>query len=117
MINRRVEKVNVLIKKLLAGYIQKEFCTTRQTIISVTGVQTTANIFESKVFISVFPNEDRAGIVKSLNANIGEFQHFLNKKMQMRPVPKITFIEDKNPQAAQEVETLLTQIADEKSKN
>jgi len=101
----------------LAGYIQKEFCATRQTIISVTDVQTTANIFESKIFVSVFPNEVRADVVKSLNKNIGEFQHFLNKKMQMRPVPKITFIEDKNPQVVQEVETILTQIADVKSKN
>jgi len=110
MAEYRVERVNSLIQRILANYIVKDFCTSRDIIISVTRVETSGNVFESKVFISVFPTQERAKIVESLNRNIAEFQNKLNKNLRMRPVPKITFVEDKKPETAQEVETILEQI-------
>jgi ribosome-binding factor A len=110
MSDHRVEKLNSLIQRILANYIVKDFCVSRDIIISVTRVETSGNGFESKVFISAFPTQERAKIVKSLNYNIAEFQHKLNKDLRMRPVPKITFVEDKKPEQAQEVEQLLAQI-------
>ena len=110
MPSRRVEKVNTLIQSLLANNIQKEFCNSREIIICVTRVETSENVQESKVFISAFPTENRPGIVKNLNRSIRAFQDKLNKELRMRPVPRITFVEDTKPEAAQVVETILEQI-------
>ena len=38
------------------------------------------------------------------------FQSALNKKLKMRPVPKIIFVPDANPAQAQQVETILEQL-------
>jgi len=110
MSSRRVEKLNTLIQSFLASHIQKEFCNTREIIICVTRVETSENVQEAKVFISAFPTENRTGVVKSLNSSIRTFQNELNKGLRMRPVPRIWFVEDKKPEAAQEVETILEQI-------
>lgn len=106
----RVEKVNALIQELLAAYIAKEFCNSREIIISVTRVETSDNVQESKVFISAYPTQNRAGIVKDLNRSVRTFQDELNRKLRMRPVPRIVFVEDKKPEIAQEVETILEKI-------
>jgi ribosome-binding factor A len=110
MASRRVERINTLIQSFLASHIQKEFCNTRDIIICVTRVETSENVQEAKVFVSAFPTETRAGVVRDLNSSIRTFQDELNKGLKMRPVPRIWFVEDKKPEAAQEVETILEQI-------
>lgn len=110
MSSRRVERINTLIQSFLASHIQKEFCNSREIIICVTRVETSENIQEAKVFISTFPTENRAGVVRNLNSSIRTFQDELNKGLRMRPVPRIWFVEDEKPEAAQEIETILEQI-------
>lgn len=106
----RAEKVNNLIKKILAGLIAKDFCQSREVIISLTRVAVTGNLQQAKVFISVLPDEKRAAVVASLNREVIFFQKALNKQLRMRPVPRIVFVEDLEPVKAQKVETALEAV-------
>lgn len=110
----RVEKTNALIQKILAQMIAKEFCASREIIISVTRVEATANLQEAKVYISVFPNEKRPAVVSALNRQIISFQKYLNKQLRMRPIPRILFVQDTKPEKAQTVEAILESIKGEK---
>jgi len=113
-VDRRIEKINNLLQELLAQMILKEFCQSRDIIISLTRVETTDNLTEAKVFISVIPNEKRQPIVAALNKEVYFFQGLLNKKLKMRPVPKIAFYEDVQPVKAEEVEKILADIDKDK---
>lgn len=108
--NRRLEKINNLIQKVLAQLILEEFCFSREMVISLTRVETCDDLGESKIFISVIPNEERKKIVEALNKEVFFFQKELNKKLKMRPVPKIKFYEDEQPEQAETVEKILEDL-------
>jgi ribosome-binding factor A len=51
--------------------------------------------------------------MEKLNRFIYEIQQLLNKQLKIRPVPKIRFIHDKNPEEAAEVEKLIEEAKHE----
>ena len=106
----RINQVNNLMQKILAEFIERDFCSSRDILISLTRVECSGNLQEAKVFISVLPDQERQNIVEALQKNVSRFQQNLNKKLRMRPVPKIIFVGDRAPQEAQEVETILEQL-------
>jgi ribosome-binding factor A len=110
----RIDQVNNLMQKILAELIEKDFCASRDVLISLTRVECSGNLQEAKVFISVLPDKERENIVSILERDAWQFQEKLNKKLRMRPVPKIIFIGDNLPEQAQEVETILQQLKDSK---
>ncbi len=113
--DHRIEKIEALMQSLLAESIARDFCTSREIIISVTKVKASGNLQEAKVYISVLPDRIREQTVVKLERNARFFQSMLNKKLRMRPVPKIIFVPDANPAQAQQVETILEKLKTEGS--
>lgn len=103
------------MQKILAEMIAKDFSIARDKIISVTKVSPSGNLQEAKVYISVLPDQEQKNIVAGLNRNIIFFQKNLDKKLKMRPVPKIIFVSDTNPAQAQQVETILEKLKENKN--
>jgi len=110
----RVEKVNSLIKKELGKIILKEIDLPPEILLTITRVEASSNLFQAKVFVSVMPEEKTEEIFKILNQNIFSLQQKLNKKLKMRPVPKISFVKEKRTVEAGRVEELLRKIKKEK---
>jgi len=110
----RVEKVNSLIKKELGKIILKEIDLPPEILLTITRVEASSNLFQAKVFVSVMPEEKTEEIFKILNQNIFSLQQRLNKKLKMRPVPKISFVKEKRTVEAGRVEELLRKIKKEK---
>jgi len=108
--DHRIEKIEALIQSLLAESIARDFQTSREIIISITRVKASGNLQEAKVYISVLPDRVREQTVAKLERNARFFQTMLNKKLRMRPVPKIIFVADANPAQAQQVETILEEL-------
>jgi ribosome-binding factor A len=108
--DHRAEKIESLMQTVLAELIAQDFQASRETIISVTKVKLSGNQQEAKVYISVLPDQKRELVVNALEKEVIFFQRTLNKKLRIRPVPKIIFIPDANPAQAQQVETLLEQL-------
>ncbi len=98
------------MKEVLAQMIARDFCADRETLISITKVKASGNLQEAKVFVSVLPDQKQRQVVAALENQVWEFQKALDRKLKMRPVPKIIFIADQNPFQAQQVETLLEQL-------
>jgi len=108
--DRRIEKIEALMQTLLAELIAKDFATTREIIISITKVKASGNLQEAKVYVSVLPDQFREQTVAMLGRSARFLQASLNKKLRMRPVPKIIFVADATPERAQQVETLLEEL-------
>ena len=110
--DRRIEKIESLMQSVLAEMIARDFAVSRETIISITKVKASGNLQEAKVYISVLPDEKRGLVVNALEREVIFFQKALNRKLRMRPVPKIIFVPDANPAQAQQVETILEELKD-----
>lgn len=114
MAEERARRFNELIKKEL-GRIIFEFLDDIKpgTLATITRVVTHANLFSAVVFISVYPPSGAKAVINKLRKSIYQIQQALNKKLRVRPVPKIIFKFDTNPEEANEVELLLEKIKNE----
>lgn len=106
----RVQRVNQLIKKELNQIILRETDFPKDVLVTMTRVETSANLIQVKVYISVMPTEKSSQILAALERNIYYLQQELNKRLRMRPVPRIIFIQEEKTQEAGRIEEILEKI-------
>lgn len=106
----RIKKVNSLLEKEISKMIQKEIIFPNVVLVTLTYVDTTANLVEAKVFISAIPDARISQVVEILNKEVYNIQQKLNRMLNMRPIPKIRFVADKTESEAGRVEELLNEL-------
>lgn len=107
---RRIQRVSQLIKKELSQLLLKEVDFPEGVLVTITRVETSANLFQAKVYISVMPEEKLSKVLQILDKLIYFLQQRLNKRLKMRPIPRIIFMEEKATAEAGRVEELLEQV-------
>ena len=108
--SKRIQQVNQLIKKELSQIILREIESPKDVLVTMTRVETTPNLIESKVFVSVMPESKSENILQALNRQIYEIQQMLNKRLKMRPIPRICFVEEKETVEAGRIEEILAEL-------
>ena len=103
----RVKKVNELLKHEISQLLLKEidFC---DTLVTITGIDTSPDLRYAKIKISVLPQEKNKLLLKIINKNIFQIQQKLNKRLYMKPIPRIRFEIDRVEIKAQRIEELLS---------
>ncbi|MDO8530070.1 MAG: 30S ribosome-binding factor RbfA [bacterium] len=112
--SNRIEKVNSLLEQEISKIIARDFDFT-DTLITLTHVDATANLIEARAYISVMPEEKTSHVIKVLNKGVYSVQKKINKKLNMRPIPKIMFIGDEKISEAGRVEELLAKIKEQEN--
>jgi len=108
--NRRIKQVNELIKPELSQIILRKIDFPEGVLVTVTRAETSPNLIQAKVFVSVIPESQGKKVLRLLNKEIFGLQQEINKRLKMRPVPKIKFIEEKQTQEAAKIEAILEKI-------
>lgn len=121
--SKRIERVNQLIKRELSQIILREIDLSEKTLVTVTRVESALNLNQVKVYISVMQPSSQVAesksagsenkvksILETLNRQIYFIQQKLNKRLKMRPIPKIRFIEEKKAEEAGKIDELLEEI-------
>jgi len=106
----RIEKINELIKRYLGEIMTQELDLKSGVFITISKVDTTPDLRYTRVFISVFPEKDIDYAMKTLKKEIYKLQGMLNRKLAMKPLPKIEFKVDLTEAKADEIEKLLKEI-------
>ena len=106
----RAKKFNELIKIELGKIIFNFLDTKPGILVTITRVITATDLFSAVVFISIWPDNKAKELFSKLNRSIYQIQQLLNKKLKIRPVPKIIFNYDRNPEEASKVESILKEI-------
>ena len=115
MSKERTQKFNELIKKELGKIIFSFLDAKPGVLTTITQVLTNSNLFTCDVYISVYPQSETKEILDKLNRSIYQIQQLLNRKLEVRPVPKIIFKHDKNPEEAAKIEKLLSDLSKNQS--
>jgi len=102
----KIEKLNELIKQVLGRIILEEEEFGQGVLVTIMGAVTSEDGLHCRVAISVFPDKKGPVVLKILTRHIYPLQQMLNKKLEMRPVPKIRFVLDKTEAEAGELEKL-----------
>ena len=114
MSRSRILKVNQLIKKEFSRILFEKGNIPSESLATVIRVETLPNLSEAKVFISVIPDKNAPEVIAKLNKKIYYLQQALNKKLKMRPVPKIVLKEEKGIRKAARIEELFEELKKEK---
>ena len=92
-------------QKKIAGVLQKDLVNVLQNaaqegmkgvIISVTKVNVTADLSVAKVYLSIFPNDNRDELIEGIKTNTVLIRHELAQRTrnQLRRMPELTFYLD-----------------------
>lgn len=108
--SQRISKINELIKAHINDIILKELSLKEGVFVTIAKVDTSSDLRYTRIFVSVFPEGERRYIMKTLEKEIYKIQGALNKKLHMRPLPKIIFRLDITESVADEIEKLLKEI-------
>lgn len=114
--SKRLQRVNELLREEVSKLLLREI-DFGQSLLTVTKVETSVDLKQAKIMISVLPEEKSQRALQILEKNIFHLQQLLNKKLNMRPVPKIYFQIDKSAVNAQRIEELLQKINEEKNRH
>ncbi len=107
MKQHRTERVSSLIKEILSKILLKEV-EIEGVLITLTDVEIAGKDRQhAKVKVSVLPSERSQDALKILKSRQGYFQHLLNEKMNIRPMPRINFELDFGLEKAAKVEKAL----------
>lgn len=106
----RIEKINALVQRNLGEIITRELSLKAGVFLTIAKVDTTPDLRYTRVFVSIFPEKERAYAMKALQNEIYTLQGALNKTLSMKPLPKIEFKIDLTESKADEVEKILKQL-------
>ena len=107
MTTQRILKINKLIKQELGKIIFTDVDFSKNIILTITKVDTSADLRYADVFISVLPDEMDIEIEKKLKESIYFIQGKLNRKLHMKPLPRIRFMIDKSGEYVEKIGKLI----------
>jgi ribosome-binding factor A len=105
--SHRLEKVNSLLTEEVAKILLEELEFPRGVLVSVTRAEVTPDLREAKIFVSVLPFDKHPRVLEVLEKNIYWIQQILNKKLTLKPMPKISFKIDSSIEEMDKIGRLL----------
>ena len=94
MASNRIGRINEEIQRELASLIPNVKDPRVTGMISVTAVDTTADLRYAKVYISVLDKSDSTQVLKGLKSAAGWLRRELGHALQLRYTPELTFVQD-----------------------
>lgn len=107
--SERIQKINSLVQQHIGEIISQDLNLKPGVFVTVAKVDTTPDLRYTRVFVSIFPEKDIDYVEKTLKKEMYRIQGSLNKKLHMRPLPKIEFRTDMTESKADEIEKLIEQ--------
>ena len=102
--NHRPSRVSKLIQHQLGLIIAREI-EFNNTLVTITNVDTDKKLDRAVVNISVIPSSNQDNVLDLLNKQAPNIQHILLKKINIKPMPKISFKLDRGIENATRVES------------
>ena len=112
MSSRRIERVNDLLRSELSELIGRTLKDPRVAgLVSLTEVETSADLRHAKVFVSVFgSDEERKSTLEALRHASGFLRHEVAQRVTLRHMPELEFVLDSSLEHGDRILRLLKQV-------
>lgn len=108
--SERIVKLNKLFKEHLGEIFQRELSLKPGVFLTIAKIDTSRDLRYTRVSISVFPFDQSNYAIKTIEKEIYSIQGALNKKLKMRPLPRLQFILDSTEEEADKIEKILINL-------
>ena len=105
----RIEKLNILLKEELSKILDREIELPEDHLATITRVSVSPDAHYAAVFVSILGPHPKTAL-GNLSKNVYNVQQTLNRKVRMRPVPKIHFEIDEEEKRRESVEKSLADL-------
>ncbi len=106
----RILRINKLIKQELNRLLLSEVDIPKNCLVTITAVETSRDLHYANVWLSVLPSRASEIALKKLNCHLKHLQFLLNKRLVMKPLPKLHFRLDQSEAEAAKIEGLLDNL-------
>ncbi len=110
--SERLEKINATLHEYIGDLIQKELDYSQEYLITITRVDTSPDLKNATVFVSVLPDNRRGSAIELLSRSAGRIKSGLYKLMKTKNVPNLHFKIDEQEVFAQRVDAILDELSD-----
>lgn len=114
--SERILRVNSEIQKAISNIIANEIKNPLiKGLITVTKVDTTTDLDQCKVFLSIFEEETREEVFNQIKHSAGFIRRELARAVDLRKVPFLTFYLDTSYDYGQKIEETIFKIKNNKN--
>ena len=99
----------MLLRDELGKIIDRSIEFPEDSLVTITRIVTSPDLRYATVFLSIL-NADSNRVLEILGKNVYSIQQHLNRKLRMRPVPRIRFAIDEEEVRRESVERSLAEI-------
>lgn len=109
METRRQKKISALIQKELSIIFQQKMNDFQNKLISVTVVRTAPDLSSAKIFLSIFPENNKQDVFAEIKNNKSNLRFELGSRIknQVRKIPDLYFYIDDSLDYAEHIDNLL----------
>ncbi|MBM3925464.1 MAG: 30S ribosome-binding factor RbfA [SAR202 cluster bacterium] len=117
--NRRIQRLNQLLRQELSLLIQRQLRDPRLSpLISITRVDTTDDLRESRVYVSVMgTREQKRDAMHGLTSAAGFMRRELAEVITLRHIPSLTFQLDDSMEKAEKVLQVMNKLSTDRKDN
>jgi ribosome-binding factor A len=115
--SRRIERINHLLRQEIADLLTREVkdSTLSSKLISITEVETSADLRSAKVYFSVYGDEDEIQAAREHLKRASGFLHYnLKERLDLRHTPHLEFVLDRSLQRGDRIMRLMRTIEEER---
>ena len=108
--SERLRKLNDLLRDEVGKTLHEELENDEGVLLTVISATVSPTLEHATIKVSIFPTEQSKKVLEKIEKNIYRIQQTLNKRLTMRPVPKIRFEIDTTEERAHRIEEVLGKI-------
>lgn len=113
--SERILRVNSEIQKAISEIISTELKNPNiKGLITVTKVDTTTDLDQSKVFLSIFEEETKEDVFNAIKHSAGFIRRELARIVDLRKVPFLTFYLDNSYDYGKKIDETIRKINEER---
>lgn len=110
----RMLRVNSIIREVLAEEIER-MSDSRLELVSVTAVDTMANLRQATVYIDVLGEDDQDDALRALRGAAKRLQSVLGSQVRMKYTPALEFEIDPGVTSGRRIEAILRDLNEDES--
>ncbi len=105
--SERIKKLNNHLRNEVGKIIHDQIVLSDNILITVTDAEVSPTLEHATIKISIYPKDKEKTALKKIKEDIYQIQQILNRRLVMRPVPKIRFEIDISEKHASRIEEIL----------